>query len=85
MKALLKSKLAAAFQKKPKVASLDEMREADTQEQEKMGPEDWENKKMVPILEEAYHLLKKIEGKRLEADKQVKRLQKAKDELNKKY
>ena len=85
LKALLKAKLAAAFQKKPKVASLDEMREADTQEQEKMGPEDWENKKMVPILEEAYHLLKKIEGKKLEADKQVKRLQKAKDELEKKY
>ena len=84
MKALLKAKLAQAFQKK-KVASLDEMREADTQEQQKMGPEDWENKKMVPILEDAYHLLKKIEGKRLEADKQVKRLQKAKDELNRKY
>ena len=84
MKALLKAKLAQAFQKK-KVASLDEMREADTQEQQKMGPEDWENKKMVPILEDAYHLLKKIEGKRLEADKQVKRLQKAKDELNRMY
>ena len=61
------------------------MREADTQEQDKLGPEDWENKKMVPILEDVYVLLKKIEGKKLEADKQVKKLQQTKVELKKKY
>ena len=61
------------------------MREADTQEQDKLGPEDWENKKMVPILEEVYVLLKKIESKKLEAAKQVKKLQQTKTDLKKKY
>ena len=32
-----------------------------------MRPEDWENKKIVPILESTYALLKKIEAKKLEA------------------
>ena len=61
------------------------MREADTQEQDKLPAEDWENKKMVPILEDVYILLKKIEGKKLEAEKQVEKLKQKKKELKKKW
>ena len=50
------------------------MREAENEEQKKMPAEDWENKKLVPILEETYALLKKIEGKKLQADKKIKDL-----------
>ena len=61
------------------------MREADTQEQDKLPAEDWENKKMVPILEDVYILLKKIEGKKIEADKQVQKLKLKKKELKKQW
>lgn len=39
-----------------------------------MANEDWENKKMVPILTDAYNLVLKIEGKKEEALKKVKDL-----------
>ena len=47
------------------------MREADTQEQDKMANEDWENKKLLPILTEAYHLVIKLENKKAEAKKKI--------------
>lgn len=46
-----------------------------------MANEDWENKKLVPILTDAYHLVIKIEGKKEEANKKIRQLQKAKEKL----
>ena len=67
------------------VASLDAMKEDHTTNQQKMKNEDWDNKKLKPILEEAYYLVEKIENKKTEADKKVNQLKDAKAKLMNKY
>ena len=82
----LKEGLAKRFMKKKEtkvsgVGSLDAMKEDITQDQKKMGQEDWEKKKLIPILTDAYTLVLAIEGKKTEAEKKVKALKAAKAKL----
>lgn len=89
----LQDALAKKLMKKPgpkrpgredDTSALDAMKE-DVTEQKKVPQEDWEKKKLIPILTEAYQLVVKIENKKAEADKKVKELQKAKDKLAAKH
>ena len=50
-----------------------------------MANEDWENKKLAPILVEAYNLVIKIENRKMEADKEIKKLEAAKKKLADKH
>jgi hypothetical protein len=46
-----------------------------------MNQEDFENVKIVPILKEAYELYAELDSKKAEAEKKVKKIQKAKKEM----
>ena len=46
-----------------------------------MANEDWENKKLLPVLTEAYHLIVKLEKKKEESKAEIQKLEKAKKKL----
>ena len=50
-----------------------------------MANEDWENKKLLPVLTEAYHLVVKLEDKKAEVKKKIAKLEKAKKKLAAKH
>jgi len=54
--------------------NLDNLREDIEETQKKMPEEDFENKKLLPILQEAFDLVDMLEKKKKETHKQLKRL-----------
>lgn len=49
--------------------------------QKKRPEEDWENKKLLPILQEAYYLIKKINKRKEETEAKIKRIEKKQQSL----
>jgi len=85
----VKDIIALAFLKgkatKPKEETaesiLDKMREGVDKKQEKMRPENYENVKLVPVLDAAYDLYMKLEGLKEKAEKQCRKIVKEKERL----
>ena len=61
------------------------LKEDPAADQKDMAPEDWDKPKLVPLLTEAWQLVVNIEGKKTEALKKVRALEKAKRKLETKH
>jgi len=54
-----------------------ELKREEPENQKKMAEEDFENKKLVPVLKEAFDLVNEIETKRKVAEKEIKKIRNA--------
>lgn len=82
---ILKKMVKKPEEKKPApkgLSRIDALRDQD-EEVKKLPEEDYENKKLVPILRQAFDLHMKIIKKKEEADKEIKRIQNNKKKLHK--
>ena len=83
-----KTEREKGYKNKPGAVSeldaLQDMKEDPKEKQKKMPQEDFEKQHLVPIFEEAYQLVVKIEGRKDEADKKVADLDKKQEKLRQK-
>ena len=63
------------------VEGLEALEESPEEKQKKMHEEDFENIKLLPILEEAFELWRVLENKKLDAKKQAKKLKMQQQDL----
>lgn len=86
-KNVVKQAMAAALQKKKEeeakkgAASIAHLREEVADVQKNMPAEDFTKGKLLPILEEAYHLWKDLDTRKERAEKECKRIEKLKQKM----
>lgn len=87
-KAVVKQALTDALQKKEEdtkkktgVEALAHLREEVADVQKNMPAEDFTKGKLLPILEEAYHLWKELDTRKERAEKECKRIEKVKQKM----
>ena len=78
MNKMKEKRLASEESKKPLGSTIAHLKERVEDTQKKMAQEYFENAKLLPILREAYDLYAELEGKKEQAEKKIKAIQKAK-------